>query len=401
MNRPIYIYTSIFFPSPNNWRGGYCFDAVRAIIRTNRYDVRIFVPGDGADYDYEGLHVCRVKQYGFPKGFDPFPFFWVNSRLFLKKIKSEGIDFEKIEVVHSNANAPWAAALKIANPNILAIYHNHQGGAPFGIGHPSLGPIPLYSDLLYFFTRMVYEKMDIMVQLNHQQKNDFGKAYPHGVLEPCVDIRRQLLFGRFYRPIRLKHPYCLYNGYDSAVFNVYGRKPHKGFVIGCIGNFIKSKDQKTLIRACVALRSKINDLKVKLIGSGPCLKDCAQLVKDNCLEGVVSFEAERDHLLLADWYRELDLFVLPSYYEGFCTVLIEAIACGTPAMATDAISFKEVIPQEDWDLWLFPVGRHDVLAKKIERFYFKRERFRFNQDMNEDYLVGEFLKEIEKVKSEL
>ena len=60
---------------------------------------------------------------------------------------------------------------------------------------------------------------------------------------------------------------------------------------------------------------------------------------------------------LRDWYRKSDAFVFPSFAEGFGLVLLEAMACGLPAIASEASIGPEIItagcgfisPTEDLD----------------------------------------------------
>jgi alpha-1,3-rhamnosyl/mannosyltransferase len=45
---------------------------------------------------------------------------------------------------------------------------------------------------------------------------------------------------------------------------------------------------------------------------------------------------------LAEWYRAAELFVYPSRYEGFGLPVLEAMACGTPVVCSDAPGVREV-----------------------------------------------------------
>ena len=49
---------------------------------------------------------------------------------------------------------------------------------------------------------------------------------------------------------------------------------------------------------------------------------------------------------LADYYNELKLFVLPTYLDAFPTSILEAMACGTPVLATPVGAIPDVIADE-------------------------------------------------------
>jgi glycosyltransferase involved in cell wall biosynthesis len=46
-------------------------------------------------------------------------------------------------------------------------------------------------------------------------------------------------------------------------------------------------------------------------------------------------ESDVPHQRLADWYRAMNLFVMPSRYENFSNAILEALACGVPFLASD------------------------------------------------------------------
>jgi glycosyltransferase involved in cell wall biosynthesis len=67
---------------------------------------------------------------------------------------------------------------------------------------------------------------------------------------------------------------------------------------------------------------------------------------------------------LGDWYRAANLFVLPSRSEGLPNVLLEAMACGTPFVATRVGGIPEIA--RGLDSRLVTPGDHAALANAIE-----------------------------------
>jgi glycosyltransferase involved in cell wall biosynthesis len=69
---------------------------------------------------------------------------------------------------------------------------------------------------------------------------------------------------------------------------------------------------------------------------------------------------------LRDQYHKADIFVFPSFFEGFGLVLLEAMACGLPAIATDATAGADVLTEASGRL--LPVGNQDALVSALRWF---------------------------------
>ena len=186
----------------------------------------------------------------------------------------------------------------------------------------------------------------------------------------------------------------LYNGVDTTTFRLAERKlAHEGFVIGCVGNFNPSKGQMVLLKAAARIVEKkmIDGLKVRMVGSGRGLEECKQFVAANGLGGIVSFESEVRHEMLPEFYRALDLFVLPSAWDGFGCVYTEAWACGTPFITTDGAGAKELVAEPE--KWVARIDDVDDLTDKIVRYYHNRWPQTLKNAADIDTLVSTFVKE--------
>ena len=86
MSDRVYLYITPFFPSPTTWRGGYCLDAAKALIRDGRFDVRVITFGGGADYEWDGVKVASVRRIVAPSGIFPFWINVINNWLLKKKL---------------------------------------------------------------------------------------------------------------------------------------------------------------------------------------------------------------------------------------------------------------------------------------------------------------------------
>ncbi|WP_217580617.1 glycosyltransferase [Lysinibacillus sp. GbtcB16] len=110
-------------------------------------------------------------------------------------------------------------------------------------------------------------------------------------------------------------------------------------VIGHIGRFVPVKNHPFLIELAATLKQKGIPFKLLLIGDGPLEQEVRYLVKQRNLEDCVRFLGQRADIIKL--LQLMDKFILPSHFEGFGIVLLEAQICGTPAIVSSTLP-KEV-----------------------------------------------------------
>lgn len=386
--KPAYLYITPFFPSQESWRGGYCLDAVKAIARDGRHDVRVIVPGRGDDYEWDGVHVYRMRRYIAPCGLFPFILAPFNNYLFRHLLKRIGVESADVAVCHANTLGfgHYASYFKSLNCKTTTLIQLHSSYS-LDLRSGRLGTIPFHATLLYLFYRHIVENVDILAFVSEMAKNTFGKQFI-GVPEGRIrDIRDVLLLGRFMRDMRLNRQVVVYNGVDHELFNAANRTPHEGFVIGCVANFQPLKSQMTLIKATEILKSSLPGLKVRLVGSGATLAECKRYVSDHALGDTVIFETEVDHRALPDFYRSLDLFVLPSRLEGFGCVYAESLACGTPFICCRGSGIAELVSEE----WKSTPLDAMELANKVIYYYSNRSKQTLSKSLEINAIWKDFL----------
>ena len=153
------------------------------------------------------------------------------------------------------------------------------------------------------------------------------------------------------------------DGVDRAVFHP-GSKADAQARLGLtggvkhllfIGNLVPVKGIDVLLQACARLAGKTGPWQLHIIGGGG---QRAALERNSRMLGLsdrVLFHGQLPHEQLPDWYRAADLFVLASRSEGVPNVLLEAMACGLPFVATSvggipeiaALGANRLVPTED------------------------------------------------------
>lgn len=131
----------------------------------------------------------------------------------------------------------------------------------------------------------------------------------------------------------------------------------------CIGNR-PVKNIPNLINACSILRKKRHDFIVDIVGEGKDMKDYKNMVRSLSLESIIHFPGSKPKNEVAKMMQSADFFVLPSKHEASANVLVEALSCGLPAVATRVGGTPEVI--NDSNGVLVESDNFPALAEKME-----------------------------------
>lgn len=406
-NKKYYLCVTPFFPSPDNWRGAYVFDQVKAIQRNSDYEVRVFVGGgnDNSYFEIDGISVYGYKTRELPSNVFNGIFNGYNAKSFVKRVLSLGINPMDVAFVHCHVSmrAACGLALKRLNPNIKVLLQHHDLD-PFNLRSGVLGRNNRFN-IRYRAKKAIklYDEIDLHICISKACRDSLVLFPRLRKGEVYDDYRRSLALCSGLSSIRAKATFVLYNGVDCRIFNTAKQEQiavEKGsiFRIGCIANFQELKGHIILIRAFEMLHHRgYNNVRLSLLGSGETMETCKTYLQEHNLMQYVEWHNEIKHDLLPDYYHSLDLFVLPSFFEGFGCVFTEAAACGVPFMGCVNQGYSEYILDEDRDKWLIEPGDYKRLAEIIEAYM----KLRYKQDLKEsfdiDILVADYLKCLESI----
>ena len=123
------------------------------------------------------------------------------------------------------------------------------------------------------------------------------------------------------------------------------RLPHHKRILLSVGRLVPLKGFDLLIKALKLLfeEGHEQDLYLVIVGEGSCRKELEHLIDTLGLCEHVSLVGAIPHQELYCWYSAADLFCLASSKEGWPNVVLEALASGTPVVATDVGGLPEII----------------------------------------------------------
>lgn len=107
-----------------------------------------------------------------------------------------------------------------------------------------------------------------------------------------------------------------------------------------------------------------NDVRLKIVGKGPLRDKLTEMVRERGIEDRVEFLGHVDRDRLVSLYQRATVHVVPSHYEGLPTVLLEAMACGRPVVAT-AVSGSLDVLVDDTNGVLVPPRSPEAMATAL------------------------------------
>jgi glycosyltransferase involved in cell wall biosynthesis len=139
------------------------------------------------------------------------------------------------------------------------------------------------------------------------------------------------------------------------------RRNGGGPIVGFVGRIEPRKGPLDLVRAAAAIRAGAPGSRIVLVGDDPYDSAPEYAAQVRAGEGVEHVPWVRDGAAVM---RHFDVLVVPSRQEPFGTVLAEAMAAGTPVVATRVGGLAEVVADGETGLLVAP-GRPDELAAAV------------------------------------
>jgi len=134
---------------------------------------------------------------------------------------------------------------------------------------------------------------------------------------------------------------------NDIFFTKYLQIPNDNFTIINIGYFKKNKGQKVLLQAFKDVLKVRKNIELNLIGKGPLKNELKEYSNNIGISQHVHFLGELDRIEVLKEIQKCDVLIVSSYYETFSVVIIEALACGKPVIATKSGGPECIINNEN------------------------------------------------------
>ncbi len=230
--------------------------------------------------------------------------------------------------------------------NRIQVYHGLSNEIPmFDSSARHIKKVVTIHDLIFlkeqqqypFIDRQIYKAKvgyackhaDVIVATSEQTKQDLVNYFK--VSEQRIKVVYQNCDSRFFEPVSDTEKQAVrlrYNLPDRFILNV--------------SSFYPRKNQITLIKAFAAICNKTNHHLILIGGNESERNKCERLVGELHLSERIIFLSNipASHMPLI--YKLADLFVYPSFFEGFGIPIVEAMATETKVLCSDIPCFREV-----------------------------------------------------------
>jgi glycosyltransferase involved in cell wall biosynthesis len=163
------------------------------------------------------------------------------------------------------------------------------------------------------------------------------------------------------------------NGVDTSRFRLQVREDaqrrlgleHDRERVLYVGRFAEEKAVATLVEAMAAVVRTRRRTELVLVGEGPLRRSLVDQARTLGIAEHVRFVGQQDHRRVADWMAAADCFCLPSAREGCPNVVLEALACGLPVVASEVGGIPEMVTSESGIL--VPPGSPPALGAAITK----------------------------------
>ncbi|HEX6391763.1 MAG TPA: glycosyltransferase family 4 protein [Solirubrobacteraceae bacterium] len=321
-----------------------------ALVASEDVEVHVLTRGDDDDEIVNGVHVHRVREPQRPADLAEFVT-WIehmNADMLAAGVElGDRCDFD---LVHGHdwlvAVAGDHLAKRFRCPLVMTVhateYGRHQGWVD---KHPQ--------SHIHGIERWMTNRADAVITCSHYMRGHVADIY--GLDEERISVIPNGIDPTDLVPVE-----------DLDTLRARFAQPHEQLVL-LVGRLVYEKGFQLALEALPGLIERVGDVRFLVAGSGTHEAELQEQAAQLGLLEHGTFLGWIGDDVLHSLYRIADLTVVPSLYEPFGLVALEAMASGCPCIVADTGGLREVIPEGDRVGLRFRGGDAEHLAVMVER----------------------------------
>jgi glycosyltransferase involved in cell wall biosynthesis len=156
------------------------------------------------------------------------------------------------------------------------------------------------------------------------------------------------------------------------------------WVVGYVGRLAHIKGVDLLASAFRDIARTIASARLLIVGSGENETKVRTILAKELASGIVHMQPDVNHEELPQWYRAMDVLVMPSRYENFSNASLEAMACGIPVLASNVGGNRAL--SETGAGWLFEPESVSALSACLRRIVENRAELKARGEIGARYV---------------
>lgn len=302
-------------------RGGiqtHVWNLSRALVREG-VDVDLFIAGrrrESGHKKMDGVRVHMIGSVSLPKmTIGHYLSYSLNTLRYLRK--------QELDIVHGHSMYSFGFALRKYLPYVVTLHGTQMNEIRAALlWHADLNHV-VTDGFSMIMERFSAKKADSVIVVSKENKEDAVLQYQ----------------------IEQEKIHVIHHGIDLERFSP-GFSSEKRILF--VGRLHERKGVDRLLEAFSDVIKVMPDTKLRIVGRGEKEKDLRRLAKEKNITQAVEFTGFIEEEDLPRQYKESSLFVLPSRYEGFGIVLLEAMASGLPVLCFETGAAKEIV-RDGWN----------------------------------------------------
>ncbi|MEZ5121626.1 MAG: glycosyltransferase family 4 protein [Solirubrobacterales bacterium] len=295
-----------------------------------RVEVHVLTRGDAGSALRAGVHVHRVPEPRLPRDLDRF-LAWVRAMNDDMRAAGTALASEhEFDLVHGHdwlvARAAASLADRIGVPFLATIHATEHGRHQGWVDKPPQSKI-------HATERWMARRADGLITCSHYMRGHVADVF--GVDESAVSVIPNGIDPGDLRPVS-----------DLAALRARFAAPDERLLL-LVGRLVYEKGFQFALDALPEVIEQVPDLRFVVAGSGTHEAQLRRQATELGLDAHGTFAGWIGDDLLHSLYRIADLCVVPSLYEPFGLVALEAMASGCPCIVANTGGLAEVAPSDD------------------------------------------------------